>query len=59
MENMYLTNTRPLLSSTISEDKGTLSNYNSNGGTLRRNASGILAGNSMFKAGLDDRHSLP
>ena len=45
---MQLTNTRPLADGSVG-----------NGQTLRRNASGILAGDNIFRAGMDNKLALP
>ena len=45
---MHITNTRPLLDNMGPSPQG-----------MRRNPSGILAGESMFKAGTDNKWSLP
>jgi len=44
---MYITNTSPLI------------NYDTGQKSMRRNASGILAGEQMFRAGQDNRVNLP
>ena len=49
---MQLTNTRPLLGS-FNDGSGQVSQG------LRRNASGILAGEAMFKAGMENKLNLP
>jgi hypothetical protein len=50
---MHLTNSSPLITSPIGAK-----NFNGHQ-SLRRNASGVMAGENIFRAGMDTKFNLP